>query len=75
MERFLFWWIISRRDAFYVTTLQMSMNGIAPVNLEVASTALNDGTWHELAVTQIGKVGSGRVSRDLDVACYSLLIR
>ncbi|PIO56211.1 hypothetical protein TELCIR_22394 [Teladorsagia circumcincta] len=35
--------------------MEMSMNGIAPVNLEVASTALNDGTWHELAVTQIGK--------------------
>ncbi|WKX91422.1 hypothetical protein Q1695_009901 [Nippostrongylus brasiliensis] len=35
--------------------MEMSMNGIAPVNLEVASSALNDGTWHELAVTQIGK--------------------
>ncbi|KJH45912.1 laminin G domain protein [Dictyocaulus viviparus] len=35
--------------------MEMSMNGIAPVNLEVASTPLNDGTWHELAVTQIGK--------------------
>ncbi|KAK6739390.1 hypothetical protein RB195_008084 [Necator americanus] len=35
--------------------MEVSMNGIAPVNLEVPSTPLNDGTWHELAVTQIGK--------------------
>ncbi|KIH49379.1 hypothetical protein ANCDUO_20546, partial [Ancylostoma duodenale] len=35
--------------------MEISMNGIAPVSLEVASTALNDGVWHELAVTQIGK--------------------
>lgn len=40
------------------------MNGIAPVSLEVPSTALNDGIWHELAVTQIGKVSL------LEFLCY-----
>lgn len=44
--------------------IQISMNGIAPVSLEVPSTALNDGIWHELAVTQIGKVSL------LEFLCY-----
>ncbi|CAD6190830.1 unnamed protein product [Caenorhabditis auriculariae] len=35
--------------------LELSMNGQGKNSLEVASSALNDGTWHDIAVTQNGK--------------------
>ncbi|CAB3408176.1 unnamed protein product [Caenorhabditis bovis] len=36
-------------------SLEVSMNGQSRSTLEVASSALNDGTWHEIAVMQEGK--------------------
>lgn len=36
-------------------SLEVSMNGQSRSSLEVASTALNDGTWHDISVNQEGK--------------------
>ncbi|PAV84081.1 hypothetical protein WR25_21179 [Diploscapter pachys] len=36
-------------------SLQISMNGRDQSALEVESSALNDGVWHEVAITQTGK--------------------
>ncbi|CAI5439269.1 unnamed protein product [Caenorhabditis angaria] len=36
-------------------SLEVSMNGQSRSNLEVQSSALNDGTWHEISVNQEGK--------------------
>lgn len=36
-------------------SLEVSMNGQSKSTMEVASSALNDGTWHDVAITQNGK--------------------
>ena len=36
--------------------VEMSMTGLNKVTMQVMSSALNDGTWHDISLTQIGKV-------------------